>query len=83
MKEVRRLFLALVLALLPALPVAQGIGPQLPGTATTSNSIDFEEWHRVATRTERAAESGVASIFALEVCSGTNITPVMSSLRIA
>ena len=66
MKEVRRLFLALVLALLPALPVAQGIGPQLPGTATTSNSIDFEEWHRVATRTERAAESGVASIFALE-----------------
>jgi potassium efflux system protein len=66
MRQVRQVFLALVLALLPALSLAQGIGPQLPGTSASSSSIDFEEWHRVATRTERAAESGVASIFALE-----------------
>jgi potassium efflux system protein len=66
MRELRRLFFAILLVLLPALTAAQGIGPQLPGTVTASAAIDFEEWHRVATRTERAAESGVASIFALE-----------------
>ena len=66
MSVLRQIAFALVLALLPALSLAQGIGPQLPGTVTSSSAIDFEEWHRVATRTERAAESGVASIFALE-----------------
>ena len=66
MRVLRQIVFALVLAILPALSLAEGIGPRLPGTVTSSSAIGFEEWHRVATRTERAAESGVASIFALE-----------------